>query len=120
MLKRLRLAFILGLFQRITEFLNRRVLNNWNLGEKYDWSKEVVVITGGSDGIGAAIVRLLAERGIKVAVLDIQPLQYKGEYDLKSITGNLPCFSNHTIIYSPYASCSLLRYHNFPLLFLTK
>ena len=52
----------------------------------------MVVITGGSDGIGAAIVRLLAERGIKVAVLDIQPLQYKGEHDLRTLPELHPAF----------------------------
>lgn len=51
--------------------------NNWT-NDVYDWSKELVVVTGGSDGIGKAIVLLLAERDIRVAVLDIQPLTYEG------------------------------------------
>lgn len=33
-------------------------------------------MTGGSDGIGKIIVHLLAEKGIKVAVLDVQDLTY--------------------------------------------
>jgi hypothetical protein len=36
-------------------------------------------VTGGSDGIGKVVVGLLAERGVKVAVLDVQPLTYEGK-----------------------------------------
>ena len=32
-------------------------------------------------GIGAIVVKLLAERGIKVAVLDVQPLTCEGEFE---------------------------------------
>lgn len=39
----------------------------------------MVVVTGGSDGIGKIVVKLLAEKGIKVAVLDVQDLTYDGE-----------------------------------------
>jgi len=46
---------------------------------KYDWEREVAVVTGGSDGIGKEIVLLLAEKGVKVAVLDVQPLTYSRE-----------------------------------------
>lgn len=51
-------------------------MNNWT-NDTYDWNKEIVVVTGGSDGIGAIVVKLLAERGIKVVVLDVQELQYE-------------------------------------------
>lgn len=33
----------------------------------------------GSDGIGKVVVGLLAERGVRVAVLDVQGLTYEGE-----------------------------------------
>ena len=46
--------------------------NNWKKA-KYNWIREVVVITGGSDGIGKHISWLLAEKGCKIASLDIQP-----------------------------------------------
>ena len=52
-------------------------MNNYS-NDVYDWKKEVVVVTGGSDGIGAIVVKLLAEREVKVAVLDVQELQFEG------------------------------------------
>lgn len=36
-------------------------------------SERRIVVTGGASGLGAAVARLLAERGDEVAVLDIQP-----------------------------------------------
>lgn len=51
--------------------------NNWQ-NDTYDWTKEVVVVTGGSDGIGKIVSLLLAERGVKVAVLDVQELTFEG------------------------------------------
>ena len=45
----------------------------------------VAAVTGGASGIGAATVRVLAERGAKVAVLDLNP-QPHSEHDLAVIT----------------------------------
>jgi NAD(P)-dependent dehydrogenase (short-subunit alcohol dehydrogenase family) len=72
---RLKKFLVFGLIRWINSYFSRKVLNNW-VDDKYDWSKEIVVITGGAGGIGGQVVQLLAERGIKVAVLDIQPLTY--------------------------------------------
>ncbi|KAI9036200.1 SDR family oxidoreductase [Aspergillus affinis] len=49
---------------------SRLTLNNYT-SDMWDWSREVVLITGGCGGIGEQIARKLAERGITVAVLDI-------------------------------------------------
>ncbi|KAK4156948.1 hypothetical protein C8A00DRAFT_30154 [Chaetomidium leptoderma] len=72
---RLKTLLVFGLIRWINSYFSRRVLNNW-VADKYDWSKEIVVVTGGAGGIGGQVVQLLAERGIKVVVLDIQPLTY--------------------------------------------
>jgi all-trans-retinol dehydrogenase (NAD+) len=40
----------------------------------WDWKREVAVVTGGSAGIGACVVKKLTSHGIRVAVLDISPL----------------------------------------------
>ncbi|KAI9686355.1 MAG: hypothetical protein M1822_003700 [Bathelium mastoideum] len=74
--KRLRQALLLGLIFRTSDALDRLVANNWTRA-KYDWKKEIAVVTGGSDGVGKIIVQLLAERGTAVCVLDIQPLTYE-------------------------------------------
>lgn len=42
--------------------------------QRWNWHEEVAVITGGCSGIGELIVKKLINRGIKVAVLDIQSL----------------------------------------------
>ena len=77
LLKWLKYFMYFGIFNRVKGFLDSGVLNNWS-SDKYDWSKEVVIVTGGSDGIGARVVNMLAEKGITVVVLDIQPLKYEG------------------------------------------
>ncbi|KAH8884477.1 estradiol 17-beta-dehydrogenase [Thozetella sp. PMI_491] len=72
---RTRAFFYLGIARYISKWFSRKVLNNWT-ADKYDWSKEVVLITGGAGGIGGHVVQLLAERDITVVVLDIQPLTF--------------------------------------------
>lgn len=60
-------------------WLDDRVTNNW-VKDQYEWDKEIVVVTGGSDGIGKEVVLLLAERGVRVAVMDVQPLTFEGTF----------------------------------------
>ena len=63
-------------------WLNRRALNN-GVKDKYDWTKEIVLVTGGADGIGKRIVQMFADKGVKVVVLDVQPMTYeKSEFHL--------------------------------------
>ncbi|KAH6650694.1 hypothetical protein F5144DRAFT_608600 [Chaetomium tenue] len=81
---RLKKLLVFGLVRWINNYFSRKVLNNW-VDDKYDWSKEIVVVTGGAGGIGGQIVQLLAERGIKVVVLDIQPLTYTAEHKAPNV-----------------------------------
>ncbi|KAL9617671.1 MAG: hypothetical protein Q9160_007546 [Pyrenula sp. 1 TL-2023] len=71
----LRLFFILGLVRLVNNALSRRALNN-ALSDPYDFKRELVLITGGSDGIGKEVTLLLASRDVRVVVLDVQPLTY--------------------------------------------
>lgn len=77
--RHLKTLLALGLLNSVGRWLDDKVINNWKADE-WDWKKEVVVVTGGADGIGKSIVFLLAEQGIKVAVLDVQKLTYEGNY----------------------------------------
>jgi 3-oxoacyl-ACP reductase-like protein len=73
------LRWILGFSTalEINNFLSSWARNNWLLQsskEQWKWPDEVAVVTGGSGGIGALVVKGLAEKGVKVAVLDVNPL----------------------------------------------
>lgn len=73
----LKWALALGLVRKINHWLNDVALTNWQIRpakDKWVWDSEVAVVTGGSNGIGAEIVKCLMRKGVKVAVLDIQPL----------------------------------------------
>ncbi|KAJ5414511.1 short chain dehydrogenase/reductase family protein [Penicillium cosmopolitanum] len=61
----------------LNEWLNVKSRNNWVIDDTWDWKKEVVVVTGGSGGIGAGISQRLAALGAKVIVLDIIPLTFE-------------------------------------------
>lgn len=74
-LSNLRLFLALGFVRVVNNFLSRRALNNW-VHDPYDFSKELVLITGGSDGIGKEVTLMLASHNIRVVVLDVQPLTY--------------------------------------------
>lgn len=57
--------------------LNRWATNRWSFKtdkSSWDWKREIAVVTGGSAGIGACVVKKLVSHGIKVAVLDVSPL----------------------------------------------
>ncbi|KAE8371396.1 hypothetical protein BDV26DRAFT_130099 [Aspergillus bertholletiae] len=71
-LKALRVLASLAVFSRLGAWLDRRVINN-GVKDHYDWNREVVVLTGGSGGIGRRVAQLFGDRGIKVAILDIAP-----------------------------------------------
>lgn len=71
----LKVFIALGLIHNASSLLTSVALNNWQWRSdkhKWEWSKEVAVVTGGCSGIGEEIVRGLARRGVKVVVLDVQ------------------------------------------------
>ncbi|GLI80272.1 hypothetical protein PoHVEF18_008625 [Penicillium ochrochloron] len=72
LLKALKALASIALINRLTTWLDNRSINN-SVNDHYDWNREIVVLTGGSGGIGQRIAQLFGARGIKVAILDITP-----------------------------------------------
>lgn len=68
--------FYFGLARYASGYLDDGALNNWTK-DTYDWTKEIVLITGGAGGIGGEVVKLLSERNIKVVVLDVIPMTFE-------------------------------------------
>lgn len=67
----LTLLYILGA-------VNHRIA--YGAPRKMHWEEEVVVITGGSSGLGRVIADMYLMRGVTVAVLDVNPF-YEGRED---------------------------------------
>lgn len=69
------LQVLLGL--NVTRLINKKlsqyVMNNWKRDAKFINSKEIVLITGGSSGIGELVALDFAKRGVKVVSLDVNP-----------------------------------------------
>lgn len=65
----------LALAWRINRRLTSQALNN-AVDAKFDWSREIALVTGGAGGIGAEVVKKLARGGTRVIVLDVLPLTF--------------------------------------------
>lgn len=82
----LKLLITLGVLRRANKYVSRRSLDNWTK-DPWRFGEEVVVVTGGASGIGAAIVRSLVETSACVISLDVfepkEPLGKSPFRDLK-------------------------------------
>ena len=77
--KALKWCLAFGLAGALNRRLNVAALNNGRFSNgrekrRWVWGKEVAVVTGGSSGLGELMVRKLAGRGVRVAVLDVSAL----------------------------------------------
>jgi all-trans-retinol dehydrogenase (NAD+) len=73
----LKWTFYIGIISKVNQALNDWATNNWQWKtekDKWDFKREVAVVTGGCSGIGLEIVRGLMRKGVKVAVFDVQAL----------------------------------------------
>ncbi|KAK6544123.1 hypothetical protein TWF694_000832 [Orbilia ellipsospora] len=73
----LRNVLFWGVLYRVNRYLNWGARNNWAKDNSWIWDKEVALVTGGSGGIGGLVVKGLADKGIKVVVLDVIDLTYE-------------------------------------------
>jgi all-trans-retinol dehydrogenase (NAD+) len=79
----LKIATFAGIILTTNDFLSKWTSNNWTSAQPWDPKNEIVVITGGSGGIGGSLAAHLADQGASVVVLDILPLS--PELETKSI-----------------------------------
>ncbi|WKT47302.1 Short-chain dehydrogenase/reductase SDR [Fusarium oxysporum f. sp. vasinfectum] len=70
-------ALLISLIPRFNSWLTRRKVNNYLTDSGWDWAKEIVVVTGGSSGIGKEIVLKLAKKHIKVIIVDLNAPSYQ-------------------------------------------
>lgn len=77
-LRALNIWILLGIYTHVTSYLNDQFANNWTK-DTYKWNKEIVLITGGASGIGAALTSLLLKRNpsTKIVIIDHSPLTFK-------------------------------------------
>ena len=59
------------LLHRMNSHLSMRSLNNFESDKSWDWTKEIILVTGGSNGIGANMVRRFSKLGIQVVIWDM-------------------------------------------------
>ncbi|KAF1911337.1 hypothetical protein BDU57DRAFT_507252 [Ampelomyces quisqualis] len=83
--------------------LNRWAENRWLFQtdkRTWNWEQEIAVVTGGSQGIGACVVKKLAFHGINCAVLDVAPLSESFTNDELRLVHYYRCdITSHTDIH---------------------
>ncbi len=69
------LSVLLGIsvLRGISTKLSQWVANNWQPDAKFVKSQEIVLISGGSSGIGQIMAAQFAKLGVKVVILDLNP-----------------------------------------------
>jgi hypothetical protein len=70
--KGLAVLIALRLLKSLSNLLSWYAMNNWSSVKPWNPKEELVVITGGSSGIGYQIVDDLVKLRVKVVILDIQ------------------------------------------------
>ncbi|KAK6334318.1 hypothetical protein TWF730_003531 [Orbilia blumenaviensis] len=74
-----------GLISNISTYFSWKKENNWATDDKYDWEKEVVMVTGGSGGLGEQMVIQLAQKGVTVVVVDVTEVRKEVKEQYKTV-----------------------------------
>lgn len=69
--KALALLLALGLLGKLNRWVSQCSLNNWTCAQRWQSSRELVLLTGGSSGIGKQVMEDLAKTGVRVVILDV-------------------------------------------------
>ncbi|KAK2017529.1 short chain dehydrogenase [Colletotrichum eremochloae] len=77
-----RVAFLAALASLVistTQYLNKWSANNWTTDDTWDFDKEIIVVTGGSSGIGHSIIKHILARTPRatIVVVDLAPLSWE-------------------------------------------
>ncbi|KAF2182321.1 putative short-chain dehydrogenase [Zopfia rhizophila CBS 207.26] len=69
---------LIGTLLDINDLLTKHFHNNWTTDPSWNWDSEIVLVTGGSSGIGASVVKQLIFRNPKttIIVIDHVPLTF--------------------------------------------
>ncbi|KAK2063258.1 short chain dehydrogenase [Colletotrichum caudatum] len=73
------LATLASLVISTTRYLNKWSANNWTTDDTWDFDKEIIVVTGGSSGIGHSIIKHILARTPRatIVVVDLAPLSWE-------------------------------------------
>lgn len=66
----------LGFLRYTNRTLSRWSLNNWN-SDSWQGEKELVLLTGGTGGIGRQVMEDLSQAGARVVIVDIKEPEFK-------------------------------------------
>ncbi|KAJ8061269.1 hypothetical protein OCU04_010334 [Sclerotinia nivalis] len=69
----LKVLLVFGILKGLNDKLSQLVLNNWKGNAEFIKSQELVLITGGSSGLGELMARDFSSKGVKVVVMDLNP-----------------------------------------------
>lgn len=63
----------------LNDWLNKQFANNWTADRDWRWDHEIVLVTGGSSGLGASICQGFIARNAatRIIVVDVAPLKWK-------------------------------------------
>ncbi|KAH0531650.1 hypothetical protein TsFJ059_000454 [Trichoderma semiorbis] len=68
-----------GALLSLNDYLDKQFANNWVSDKTWSWDEEIVVVTGGSDGIGASISKQFIARNprTRIVIVDYAPLKWQ-------------------------------------------
>jgi NAD(P)-dependent dehydrogenase (short-subunit alcohol dehydrogenase family) len=72
------LAATTGFVFNINDYLSKQFHNNWIEDDSWNWDEEIVLVTGGSSGIGAKVAQRLLElnKRTRIIIVDYSPLTF--------------------------------------------